>query len=71
MAADEGIMLFVLPPHTTHVINQCMDNGAFTLWEVERRHKCQHFLARNPGKVITQQNLWDYLAILGKGHVNV
>ena len=64
MAADESIMIFCLPPHTIHVFNQRIDNGAFTLWEVER-DECQHFLARNPGNVITWQKSWDFLAIMG------
>ena len=55
MAADESIILFCLPPHTTHLL-QPLDNGAFSSLKQHWRQESQHFFARNPGSVITRRN---------------
>ena len=55
MAAEEGIIVFCLPPHTTHLL-QPLDNGAFASLKDHWRSECQRFYAQNPGKVITRRN---------------
>lgn len=55
MAAEEGIIVFCLPPHTTHLL-QPLDNGAFATLKSQWRQECQRFYAQNPGKVINRRN---------------
>ena len=55
VAAEEGIIVFCLPPHTTHLL-QPLDNGAFASLKVQWRHECQCFYAQNPGKLLNRRN---------------
>ena len=55
MAAEESIIVFCLPPHTTHLL-QPLDNGAFAFLKVQWRYECQCFYAQNPGKVLNRCN---------------
>ena len=55
MAAEEEIILFCLPPHTTHLL-QPLDNGSFSSLKSHWRRECQRFYAQNPGKVISRRN---------------
>ena len=55
IAAKEGIVIFCLPPHTTHIL-QPLDNGAFSSLKHHWMNQCSHFMANNPGKVITRRN---------------
>ena len=55
MAAEEGIIVFCLPPHTTHLL-QPLNNGVFASLKGQWQQECQHFYAKNPGKVINQRN---------------
>ena len=52
-AAHEKVIVFCLPPNTTHLL-QPLDKSAFgplkTFWNQE----CQDYISRNPGKVVTQ-----------------
>ena len=52
-AAQEKVIIFCLPPNTTH-LTQPLDKGAFgplkTCWNQE----CQKYMRKNPHKVITQ-----------------
>lgn len=52
-AAAEEVIVFCLPPHTTH-ITQPLDNGCFgplkRLWKEE----CQQYCTKNPGRVVTR-----------------
>ena len=52
MCAEEGIILFCLPPHTTHVL-QPLDNGIFFSLKEYWMHECHQFYTRNPGKIVT------------------
>ena len=52
MAADEGVILFYLPPHTTHLL-QPLDNGTFSSLKANWMPDCQQFYTKNPGKVVT------------------
>ena len=52
-AAAERVVLFTLPPHTTHLI-QPLDKGCFAPLKAEWRKCCQEFFAKNPGQIITR-----------------
>ena len=52
-AAEEGILLFVLPPNTTH-LTQPLDKGCFSPLKVRWRQICHEFRCKNPGRVITR-----------------
>ncbi len=64
-AAEEQVIVFCLPPHTTH-ITQPLDKGCYGPLKMAWRQECQNFLTSNPGKVITIyqfsrlfHNAWD------------
>ena len=50
-----GIIVFCLPPHTTHLL-QPLNNGAFTSLKDHWRNECQQFYSQNPGKVLNHRN---------------
>lgn len=52
-AAEEQIIVFCLPPHTTH-LTQPLDKGCFGPLKIAWRQKCQDYLSSNPGKVVTR-----------------
>ena len=52
-AAEERVILFCLPPNTTH-LSQPLDKGCFGPLKVCWRRECQAYLRRNPGKVMTR-----------------
>ena len=52
-AAEEQVIVFCLPPHTTH-LTQPLDKGCFGPLKMSWRRKCQDYLVSNPGKVITR-----------------
>ena len=51
--AAEEVLLFCLPPHTTH-LTQPLDKGCFGPLKMSWRKECQAYLRRNPGKVVTR-----------------
>ena len=51
-AAEEKVIVFCLPPNTTHR-TQPLDKGAFSPLKRYWREECHNFLCANPGKVIT------------------
>ena len=53
MAAKEKILLFTLPPHTTHM-SQPLDRGCFAPLKVCWKKVCHLFITNNPGRVITR-----------------
>ena len=53
LAAKEQIILFTLPPNTTH-LTQPLDKGIFGPLKLAWRRLCHDFHARNPGRVITR-----------------
>ena len=53
MAAAEGVIIFCLPPHTTH-ISQPLDNGAFAALKLYWKEACREYITLNPGKVVTR-----------------
>ena len=53
MAAEEKVILFTLPLHTTY-LTQPLDRGAFSALKVYWRQICRDFYTKNPGRVITR-----------------
>ena len=53
MAAEEGVIVFCLPPHTTHVA-QPLDNGPFASLKSHWKEACREFTVKNPGQVVTR-----------------
>ena len=51
-AAKQKVLLFTLPPHTTH-ITQPLDRGCFSPLKSYWKQLCHEFYAKNPGRVIT------------------
>ena len=54
-AAKEQIIIFALPPHTTH-LTQPLDRGCFSPLKMAWREVCHKFMVENPGKRITRFN---------------
>jgi hypothetical protein len=52
-AKEHGIVMFCLPPHTTHEA-QPLDCGIFGPLKVHWRAVCHEYTQQNPGKVITK-----------------
>ena len=57
-AASEKVVLFTLPPHTTH-LTQPLDKGCFAPLKVEWRQRCHEFYAENPGKIVSRYDFND------------
>ena len=54
MAAKENIILFTLPPNTTH-LTQPLDKGPFGPLKSHWKYECYKFISENPGKVINNR----------------
>ena len=52
-AASEGVIIFCLPPHTTH-ITQPLDKGCFGPLKVCWKDECHRYFTENPGRVVTR-----------------
>ena len=53
VAKKEGVILFTLPPNTTHLC-QPLDKGPFAPLKLEWRKSVQNFLSANPGRVVSR-----------------
>ena len=53
LAANEQILLFTLPPNTTH-LSQPLDKGCFGPLKTAWKHACHQYITKNPGRVITR-----------------
>ena len=53
LAAENGVIMFALPPHTTH-ITQPLDRACFAPLKVAWRQICHDLCAKNPGKTVTR-----------------
>ena len=51
-AAEHEVILFALPPNTTH-LTQPLDKGIFGPLKTEWRKVCHDYMVENPGKVVT------------------
>ena len=54
-AAEEKVIVFCLPPNTTH-LTQPLDKGVFGPLKTYWHQECQVFMGQNPGQVVTQYN---------------
>ena len=54
-AARERVIVFTLPPNTTH-LTQPLDKGIFGPVKIAWREACHHFLVKNPGMSVTKHN---------------
>ena len=54
-AANNGIVVFCLPPHTTH-ISQPLDKTSFSPLKAAWYQECHLYMAMNPGKLINRYN---------------
>ena len=52
-AAKHQIILFTLPPNTTH-ISQPLNKGVFGPLKVNWEQVCHQYLSENPGKVVSR-----------------
>ena len=62
LAAAEQILLFCLPPNTTH-LTQPMDKGCFGALKQSWKKQCHDFVTGNPGKVVTR---YEFSRLLSK-----
>ena len=53
LAAENQVIVFVLPPHTTHIA-QPLDRGCFSPLKAAWRKFCHEFRAQYPGRVVTR-----------------
>lgn len=65
-AAKEGIILFTLPPNTTHLC-QPLDKGPFAPLKVEWRKTVHNFLTSNPGRTVTR---YDFCKLFSEAWCN-
>lgn len=65
LAAEQEVILFTLPPNTTHV-TQPLDKGVFGLLKVTWRNICQEYVLKNPGKVVTRMSFLPLFAAAWK-----
>ena len=54
LAAEENVILFALPPNTTH-LSQPLDKGVFGPLKVAWRCVCHTYISENPGIVVTRR----------------
>ena len=52
-AAEEGVIMFLLPPHTSH-LTQPLDKGCFGPLKIHWRKECWEYLTSHPGQVVTR-----------------
>ena len=52
-AAENKVVLFVLPPNTTH-LTQPLDKGCFGPLKAKWSEVCHGYMAKNPGKVVNR-----------------
>ena len=55
VAKDDNIVIFCLPPHTTHVC-QPIDYSLFKPLKQQWRQECHKFYQKNPGLVVSKYN---------------
>ena len=67
MAAEEGVIVFFLPPHTTHVAHP-LDNGHFASLKSHWKEACREFTMKNPGQIVIR---FQFSAIFCKSYAKV
>ena len=53
MAAENKVILFILPPNTTH-LTQPLDRACFAPLKCAWKQECHQFLVKHPGKVVNR-----------------
>ena len=66
IAAEEDVVIFCLPTHTTHLL-QPLNNGVFASLKDHWQRECQRFYTMNPGKVL---NRWTFMSTFHKAWVH-
>lgn len=54
---EHGIILFTLPPNTTHLL-QPLDKGVFGPFKAHWKRVCQDFKTSHPGQVVNDYNFF-------------
>lgn len=62
LAAKEKVILFTLPPNTSH-LTQPLDKGCFGPLKCEWRKACHDFMAKNPSKVVSRYSFCSVFSI--------
>lgn len=65
-AAKEDVILFVLPPNTTH-LTQPLDKGVFGPLKKRWREVCHDYLVKHPGRVVTK---YEFSQLFSKSWMN-
>ena len=65
LAADSGVIIFTLPPNTTH-LTQPLDKGVFGPCKIHWRRICHDFVVSHPGRVVNEHN---FVSLLSKAWV--
>ncbi len=60
-AAKSGIIVFCLPPHTSH-LTQPLDRTCFSPLKSAWHQECHLFMSMNPGKVVNRYNFTELFA---------
>ena len=60
-AAAQQVILFCLPPHTTHMA-QPLDVGCFGVLKKYWSEECHKYMANNPGRVVTRFQFSDFFS---------
>ena len=53
LAAKEDVLLFTLPPNSTHLL-QPLDRGMFSPLKTFWKEECHNYMTRHPGKVVNR-----------------
>ena len=61
LAAQEKVIIFCLPPHSSHR-TQPLDKGCFGPLKQYWRQQCHEFLMKNPGRVVTRYDFSNLFA---------
>lgn len=62
LAAEKGVVVYVLPPNTTH-ITQPLDKGCFSPLKNAWSQVCHDFRCKNPGRVVSR---YDFSRLFSK-----
>ena len=60
-ASSQQVVLFVLPPNTTHLA-QPLDKGCYGPLKIEWRKVCHEYITNNPGRVVTRHSFSELFA---------
>ena len=65
LAAENGIIIFTLPPNTTH-LTQPLDKGVFGPFKMHWKRVCHDFQVSHPGQVV---NYYNFCSLFSKAWV--